>query len=68
MILKPLEELVGARGFEPPTPSLPDAGEALFSLANFWKLPQIIGIDSKREFISFVNQNVAPLPSHGEAA
>jgi hypothetical protein len=68
MALKSFTNLVGARGFEPPTPSLPDAGEALFSLANFWKLPQIIGIDPKREFISFVNQNVAPLPSHGDVA
>ena len=29
--------MVGARGFEPPTPGLPDAGEPLISLGNFGK-------------------------------
>lgn len=59
MTLKSLKDLVGARGFEPPTPSLPGEGGSLISLENFRKNAEITAIDSSALSSSPVKENSA---------
>lgn len=55
-MLKYVTFLVGARGFEPPTPSLPDAGQMLGSFGNFCKPNDTPLFDSKGQSKADVNR------------
>ena len=56
MSLKSFKFLVGARGFEPPTPSLPDVGASLISFSNSCQPIESLGFDPNKEIGSLVNR------------
>lgn len=56
MSLKSFKFLVGARGFEPPTPSLPDERGTLKSLSFCCQPFESLGFDGNKEIGSLVNR------------